>query len=116
VTSDHTSVRTSRSGVINSDQHDYHNRSFIHRTGIASQGTTREEFSQTDFQNNLEQEIVLGEYLETKLGPDFKQLKVKLSNNSKRNNLSEDSVANISVTRMNVPEIVIVEYDEEQII
>ena len=78
MTSDYSSVRTSRSGVINCDLLD--NQSFIHQTGITSHGATREEFSQTDFQNNLEQEIVLGEYLETKLGPDFKQLKVKLSN------------------------------------
>jgi len=112
MTSDHNSVRTSRSGVINCDLLD--NQSFIHQTGITSHGATREEFSQTDFQNNLEQEIVLGEYLETKLGPDFKQLKVNLSNNSKRNNLSD--VANISVTRSNVPEIVIVEYEQEEII
>ena len=114
MTSDYSSVRTSRSGVINSDLLDNPNQSYIHQSGTTSHGATREEFSQTDFQNNLEQEIVLGEYLETKLGPDFKQLKVKLSNNSKRNNLSD--VANISVTRSNVPEIVIVEYEQEEII
>jgi len=48
------------------------------------------KYSQTDFTPRLEQELVLGEYLETRLGTDLSELKVTKSELSKsEQNLSK---------------------------
>jgi len=52
-----------------------------------------EKYSQTDFTPRLEQELVLGEYLEAKLGTDLKQLKVRRSKLSK----SEQNLTQLEV-------------------
>lgn len=49
-----------------------------------------EKYSQTDFTPRLEQELVLGQYLEAKLGSDFTELKVRRPKLSKsEQNLSK---------------------------
>ena len=63
---------------------------------------TRDRSSQTDFPENLNQ-TVLGHYLENKLNTDFNDLKV--SAGSDRENPHSTS-----------PEIVIVEFEQEEII
>ena len=88
---------------------------------------TKEGFSQTDFSGDIE--IVLGQYLENRLGLDLTELKVNIS--SIDNHLSEThcNVASkqqavTAVTALNskqqcsdaAPEIVIVECEQEEII
>jgi len=64
---------------------------------------TRDRSSQTDFPENLKHEEVLGQYLENKLKPDFTDLKVGVGSS-----LGNPPYAS--------PEIVIVEYEQEEII
>ena len=82
------SVRTSRTGIVTDhDNNSYH--SYL-ESKVANKNVnkaTKEGFSQTEFSGDLEQEIVLGQYLEHKLGPDLKELKVKISPTD--NHLSE---------------------------
>ena len=101
-------VRTSRSGTVT-------DLNFNNNTDNQSyqQSSKKEEFSQTEFNSGYEQEIVLGKYLESKLGQDFSQLKVKLSANEN----SDDNISATHNKQTNLPpDIVIVEYDQEEII
>ena len=112
-------VRTSRGGTV-SDFNDNNCKDFYqsYLESKVSRRGTKEGFSQTDFPTDFEQEIVLGQYLERKLGPDFQELKVKYS----QNNLTSDTQAinkvtntiNHKQTTAAAPEIVIVEYDEAE--
>ena len=102
-------VRTSRSGTVT-------DLNFNNNTDNQSyqQSSKKEEFSQTEFNSGYEQEIVLGKYLESKLGQDFSQLKVKLSANNEN---SDDNISATHNKQTNLPpDIVIVEYDQEEII
>jgi len=65
--------------------------------------TTKEDFSQTDFPEDCEQEVVLGQYLESKLGQDLDNLKVTL--------LKQTCVMNYQAFP---PDIVIVEFPEQE--
>ena len=120
---DHDQVRTSRGGIVS----DFNNsKDFYHsylESKVSSIGGTKEGFSQTDFPTDFEQEIVLGQYLENKLGPDFQELKVKYSpNNQTSDTQAINKVSNkYKLPTPAAPEIVIVEYDkaaedEEEII
>ena len=65
---------------------------------------TKEGFSQTDFPEEVEQEVVLGQYLESKLGQDLDTIKVKMTKQK-----NSDSQARNPFP----PEIVIVEFPEQ---
>ena len=76
---------------------------------------TKEGFSQTDFSGDIE--IVLGQYLENKLGPDLTELKVNIS--SIDNHLSSETHCNVASKQQYsdaAPETVIVECEQEEII
>jgi len=67
---------------------------------------TRDSPSQTDFPEDFPNDVVLGQYLETKLGSDFTELRV-------REGGSDQTVQHHLLAS---PEIVIVEYEQEEII
>ena len=110
-------VRTSRGGTVN-DFNDNNCKDFYksYLESKVSRRGTKEGFSQTDFPTDYEQEIVLGQYLEQKLGPDLQELKVKYSQNNQTSDTQ--AINNVSKTinhkqaSSTSPEIVIVEYDE----
>jgi len=113
-------VRTSRNGIVTDHDHnrDSKNHSYL-ESKVANNNinkATKEGFSQTEVSGDLEQEIVLGQYLEHKLGPDLKELKVKISPTD--NHLSEthgNVASKQQYSNFNpVPEIFIVEYEQEE--
>ena len=61
---------------------------------------TKEGFCQTDFPEEVEQEVVLGQYLESKLGKDLDTIKVKMTKQKNSDSLMQTFP----------PEIVIVEF------
>jgi len=97
-------VRKTRSGNVEDSVQCYDNHS-CRQSNLETSLTrgTRDRFSQTDFPENFQQEAVLGQYIETKLRPDFNDLKV--SAGSDRENPHSAS-----------SEIVIVEFEQEEII
>ena len=64
---------------------------------------TRDSPSQTDFPEDFPSEVALGQYLETKLGSDLTELRVREVGSDRHHHLLS-------------PEIVIVEYEQEEII
>lgn len=112
-------VRTSRNGIVTDHDHNRDSNFSYLESKVANNNinkATKEGFSQTEFSGDLEQEIVLGQYLEHKLGPDLKELKVKISPTD--NHLSETQ-GNVASKEQfsnsnNVPEIFIVEYEQEE--
>ena len=112
-------VRTSRTGIV-TDHDNYRDsyHSYLEsKVAISNENkATKEGFSQTEFSDDMEQEIVLGQYLENKLGPDLKEFKVKISSTTD-NHLSKThrNVASKQQQFSNtVPEIFIVEYEEQE--
>ena len=110
---DQYQVRTSRGGIVS----DFNNSKDFYHSYLESKVSyrgTKEGFSQTDFPTDFEQEIVLGQYLENKLGPDFQELKVKYSpNNQTSDTQAINKVSNkYKLPTLAAPEIVIVEYDK----
>lgn len=82
-----------------------------------SSKATKEGSSQTDFPTDLEQEL-LGQYLEAKLEPTINELKVILAS---RDNHSSEPQTMVTTEQVKhdyspAPEIVIVEYEEDEII
>ena len=82
-----------------------------------SSKATKEGSSQTDFPTDLEQEL-LGRYLEAKLEPTINELKVILAS---RDNHSSEPQTMVTTEQVKhdyspAPEIVIVEYEEDEII
>lgn len=112
-------VRTSRNGIVTDHDHNRDSNHSYLESKVANNNinkATKEGFSQTEFSGDLEQELVLGQYLENKLGPDLKELKVKISPND--NHLSETH-GNVASKQQysnsnTVPEIFIVEYEQEE--
>ena len=111
-------VRTSRTGIV-TDHDNYRDsyHSYLEsKVAISNENkATKEGFSQTEFSDDMEQEIVLGQYLEHKLGPDLKEFKVRISSTTD-NHLSEThrNVASKQQFSNTVPEIFIVEYEEQE--
>ena len=97
-------VRKTRSGNVEDSVQCYDNDS-CRQSNLETSLTrgTRDRFSQTDFPENFQHEEVLGQYLENKLKPDFNDLKVSVGSR-----LGNPPYAS--------PEIVIVEYEQEEII
>ena len=112
-------VRTSRTGIV-TDHDNYRDsyHSYLEsKVAISNENkATKEGFSQTEFSDDMEQEIVLGQYLENKLGPDLKELKVKISPNDNHLSETHGNVANKQQysNSNTVPEIFIVEYEQEE--
>ena len=110
-------VRTSRNGIVTDRDH---NRDSYHsylESKVANKNVnkaTKEGFSQTEFSGDLEQEIVLGQYLEHKLGPDLQELKVKISPTDNHLSETHDNIASKQQCSNTVPEIFIVEYEQEE--
>ena len=106
---DHSCVRTTRDGTVSPSENNKDNyQSYLQsklsdNNRLEPQKQLKEGFSQTDFQDDLEQEIVLGQYLESKLGQDLSDLRVKLKHQTSE-----------TLTRQPPPEIVIVEFDPEE--
>ena len=66
---------------------------------------TRDSPSQTDFPEDFPSDVALGQYLETKLGSDLTELRVRGSDQMVHHH-----------PHLASPEIVIVEYEQEEII
>lgn len=105
------SVRTSRTGIVTDHDNNNHSNLEYKVAKNNENKATKEGFSQTEFSDDMEQEIVLGQYLEHKLGPDLKELKVKISSTTD-NHLSETHRKKQFPNT--VPEIFIVEYEEQE--
>ena len=67
---------------------------------------TRDSPSQTDFPEDFPNDVALGQYLESKLGSAFTELRVS----------EEGSDQTVQPHLLASPEIVIVEYEQEEII
>ena len=82
-----------------------------------SSKATKEGSSQTDFPTDLEQEL-LGQYLEAKLEPTINELKVILETIILVNlkHWSQLTTEQVKHDYSPAPEIVIVEYEEDEII
>ena len=70
---------------------------------------TRDSPSQTDFPEDFSNDVALGQYLETKLGSDLTELRV-------REGGADQLVHYHHHHQLASPEIVIVEYEQEEII
>lgn len=109
-------VRTSRNGIVTDHDHNRDSNHSYLEYKVANNNinkATKEGFSQTEFSGDLEQELELGQYLENKLGPDLKELKVKISPTD--NHLSENFASKQQYSNSNtLPEIFIVEYEQEE--
>ena len=107
------SVRTSRTGIVTDhDNNSYHSYLESKVAKSNENKATKEGFSQTEFSDDMKQEIVLGQYLEHKLGPDLQELKVKISSTTD-NHLSETH-SKQQFSNTVPPEIFIVEYEEQE--
>jgi len=86
-----SSVRNTKDGVCGAVTHQ--NKEQFYKSYVENKLQSQineNKYSQTDFTPRLEQELVLGEYLETRLGTDLSELKVTKSELSRsEQNLSK---------------------------
>ena len=99
-------LRKTRSGnIVESIQCPENDNLYQSRPPVKLIPPTRDSPSQTDFPEDFPNDIALGQYLETKLGSDLTELRVRGSDQTVHHH-----------PHLASPEIVIVEYEQEEII